>query len=301
MGARAFDIDNDGRLDLYIVDMHSDMWVRTSDSLSEIDETKKHRYMWVPDYRENEPGIMQFEKQIADLIELPYDEVLFGNTFHRNLGNGKFEEQSAKANLETLWPWGIATGDFDNDGYEDVFLPSGMGYPWGYWPNRLLMNNGNGTFSERSRQEGIEPPRLGEKLEETVRGKPLIRSSRAAAVADFSGQGRLDIVVNNFNHEPYFFKNNFPPKNWIAFRLQGTKSNRDAIGAVVRIQIGDQVLTRQVNALTGYLCQSSKILHFGLGDHTHIGKVEVTWPSGLVQVVETPNLNNRNKVVEGEK
>jgi hypothetical protein len=122
MGARAFDFDNDGRLDLYIVDMHSDMWVLAEkDDLEKVKredlERKKYRYMWVPDFREGEEGPMELEKRIVGLIGLRYEDVLFGNTFHRNLGNGKFEEMSDKANLETLWPWGIATGDFDNDGY----------------------------------------------------------------------------------------------------------------------------------------------------------------------------------------
>jgi hypothetical protein len=287
MGARAFDFDNDGKLDLYIVDMHSDMWVLFElDDLARVKseglERKKYSHMWYPDWREGEmlEQGLALEKKIVGLIGLRYEEVLFGNTFHRNLGKGKFEEMSDKAGLETLWPWGIATGDFNNDGYEDVFLPSGMGYPWDYWPNRLLMNNGDRTFSERSQEEGIEPPRGGDYLDEMVHGKLMPRSSRAAAVADFNGDGRLDLVVNNFNDRPYYYKNFFPQKNYMAYRLKGTRSNRDAIGAVVRVHVGGQIMTRQVNAVSGYLSQSSKTVHFGLGDHEKIDKVEITWPRG---------------------
>ncbi len=85
-------------------------------------------------------------------------------------------------------------------------------------------------------------------------------------MADFDGDGRLEIVVNNFNDQPYFFKNRLPAKNWVAFRLRGTRSNRDAIGAVVRLYQGDKIMTRQVQGACGYLSQSSRTLHFGLGD-----------------------------------
>src|SRR5262249_30321461 len=157
-----------------------------------------------------------------------------------NLGGGKFREVSGPANMETFWPWGVATGDFDNDGYEDAFLPSGMGYPFYYWPNQLRMNNGNGTFTERAEQLGLEPPGGGFFLDERIAGKPACRSSRCAAAADFDGDGRLEIVVNNFNDQPYYFRNNLPRKNYVAFRLRGTswagtskgsRTSRDAIGA----------------------------------------------------------------------
>ena len=74
--------------------------------------------------------------------------------------------------METFWPWGIATGDFDNDGFEDVFLPSGMGFPYAYWPSALMMNNGNGTFTDKARAMGIEPPPGGEFQDEEIGGQP---------------------------------------------------------------------------------------------------------------------------------
>ncbi len=306
MGTRAFGSRNNGLLDLFIVDMHSDMWMPSGFDLKKIDEKKKYHHMFVPDsLYDTSPAAQKLEKQITDAINLNFDEVLFGNTFHRNLGHGKFEEASDQAGLETLWPWGIATGDFDNDGYEDVFVPSGMGYPWGYWPNRLMMNAGDGTFRERSTEEGIEPPAKGYNLDETIRGQPMARSSRAAAVADFDGDGRLEIVVNNFNDRPYLFKNNFPRKNWVAFRLQGLGergSNRDAIGAVVRLYVGDQIMTRQVNTAGGYLSQSSKTVHFGLGDRPAIDRVEIHWPSGRTLVLNQPAINKLHaNIVEPDK
>jgi hypothetical protein len=304
IGSKAFDFNNDGKLDLLIVDMHSDMWMPAGDAPPEMVDWIR-RYPNKKYSRFTGPG-RQFNPQLADTVEtafadtfqIRYKEVIFGNTLFQNLGKGKFKEVSDQAGLETFWPWGIATGDFDNDGYEDVFLPSGMGYPFFYWPNSLMMNNGNGTFTDRARTLGIEPPPGGIYLPEKIGGKSAARSSRCAATADFANDGRLGIVTNNFNDGPYYFKNRFPRRNYIAFRLRGTRSNRDAIGAVVKIYTGKEVMLRQVQAAGGYLSQSSKTVHFGLGERRKVDRVEVRWPSGRRQTIKNPVLNKRHDVLE---
>jgi len=303
IGSKAFDFNNDGKLDLLIVDMHSDMWTTYSSlTLSHIAQLEKKKFKFLSGPVEaaswQDLHGMEFEKKLADVFQLRYDEVLFGNTLFKNLGHGKFEEVSGKAGMETFWPWGIASGDFDNDGYEDVFLPSGMGHPFFYWPNRLMMNNGNETFSERSQQEGVEPPPQGIFLEEKLGNKDAARSSRCAAVADFRNSGRLDIITNNFNDHPYFFQNRFPKKNYISFRLQGTKSNRDAIGALVRLCLGKEVMVRQVHAAGGYLSHSSRLVHFGLGDRTGVDRATIIWPSGIRQEISHPDMNKLHAIVE---
>lgn len=305
IGSKAFDFDNDGKLDLLIVDMHSDMWL-PADALSSrqlaefVKKNEKVRFPGVtgPAIQYKRPEALEAERKIADQFQIKYDRVIFGNTLFKNLGGGRFKEVAENAGLETFWPWGIATGDFNNDGFEDVFLPSGMGFPFFYWPNRLLMNQGNGTFSERAAREGIEPPGRGIYLPEKIGKLPAPRSSRCAAVADFRNLGRLDIVTNNFNDTPYYFQNQFPPKNYVAFRLRGSKSNRDAVGALARLHLGDKVMARQVHAAGGYLSHSSRTLHFGLGDATQLDRVEIRWPSGLRQVIHTPEINRLHTVVE---
>jgi hypothetical protein len=300
MGAAVFDYDNDGKLDLYIVDMHSDMWVSSAMDSSVVHEKKKYDKL-IGGRWQGLPGDEAAEKELADLVHVRYDEVVFGNTFFHNLGGGKFEEISDKAGLETFWPWGIAVGDFDNGGFQDVFEPAGMGYPFFYWPNYLLMNNGDGTFTDRAAREGIEPPSGTPFSEQPIGGKPAPRSSRSAAVADFDGDGRLDIMVNNFNGPAYYFKNQFPRRNYVAFRLTGTKSNRDAIGATVTLYLDKEVMIRQVNPAGGYLAQSSKTLHFGLGDRTAIDRAEIRWPSGRTRTIERPDINRLHEIVEPDQ
>jgi hypothetical protein len=295
MGTKAFDFNNDGRLDLLVVDMHSDMWmgVKYDWDPEEVagfkrDQNKKRKYQSI--------GLR------PELGERIYNgqpmKDIYGNSLYKNVGSGKFQEISDAAGVETFWPWGIATGDFDNDGHEDIFIPSGMGYPFPYWANYLLMNNGNETFTNRAEELGIEPPARGQYFEERVWGRPAARSSRAAACADFDNDGRLDLIVNNFNDAPYYFRNRLPRRNYVAFRLRGTRSNRDAIGAVVRLYAGDEVLTRQVNPAGGYLAQSSRTLHFGLGERQAVDRIEIRWPSGTKHTISHPAINQVHELVE---
>jgi hypothetical protein len=298
IGSKAFDFNNDGHLDLYVADMHSDMWLpfEIAPQDSSFDVKKKYPNVVGPMFS-RAPTAGESEQKFVDLFKVRYEEVVFGNTLFKKLPSGKFAEVSDKAGAETFWPWGVATGDFNNDGFEDIFLPSGMGYPYQYWPNALLLNNGNETFTDRAEQAGIEPPPGGPYLEKKIGNQRAARSSRCAATV-FNRDGRLDLVVNNFNDRAFYFRNVFPKKNYVAFRLTGTKSNRDAVGALVFLHLGHEVMVRQVQAAGGYLSQSSHTLHFGLGDRTRIDYAEIRWPSGLRQHINNPALNTLHPLKE---
>ena len=296
IGTKVFDYDGDGRLDLYVVDMHSDMWMGLDSRQASLEEAKQTQHVRFhssagPRANENDPAFISKQRQEFAMNGQNYTEMLFGNALYRNLGNGKFEEGVVAAGLETFWPWGIATGDFDDDGHEDVFITAGMGYPFYYWPNSLMMNDGSGKFTDEASQLGVEPPVGGTNQPQEIAGRPAAKSSRSAAVADFDGDGRLEIVTNNFNHGPYFFANRFPRRNYIELKLTGTRSNRDAIGALVRLWIGNTQLVRQVNPAGGYLAQSTRTLHFGLGDNTKVDSAVVKWPLGAKEVIVNPQIN----------
>ena len=306
VGCKVFDYDGDGRLDLLVVDMHSDMWMGLDAQQQSLDLARRTAHQRFhsplgPTVQENAPGFSTAVRQLFTQMGEDDRTLLFGNALYHNLGGGKFEETALPAGLETLWPWGIATGDYDNDGHEDVFITAGMGYPFYYWPNSLMMNTGHGTFVDRAHELGIEPPPDGIYQPEPIAGHQATRSSRSAVVADFDGDGRLEIVTNNFNDRPYFFANRFPRRHFVELRLTGTVSNRDAIGAVVRLWIGTTVMVRQVNPAGGYLSHSSRVVHFGLGDHGGVDRIEIRWPRGIVQTLEHPAIDTLLQVREPPK
>jgi hypothetical protein len=283
MGTCFFDGNGDEWPDLYVVDMHSDMYLSPQD-MNKVRENKKYDTA-LGSGPEERPNVVVPETARGTTV-------LFGNTYFENKGDGTFTEQSTRAHLETWWPWGIAEGDFNGDGAEDLFVPSGMGYPYFYWPNRLLMNDGKGTFANAARAAGLERPAKGIRIEGAeIASVPFVRSSRAAAVSDLDGDGDLDLIVNNFNHEPYLYRNDSPPGRALRLQLRN-RAKAAAYGARVKVVAGGRTISRQLANAHGYLQQSSAILHVGLGSATAVDRVEIFWPgTKSPQVVEKPALD----------
>jgi hypothetical protein len=301
VGARAFDYDGDGLLDLYVVDMHSDMWMPFKGfEADQVNEKAKYPSFL---HRAIELGFVKAaeEREFEVSASVRRDEVVFGSTLFRNKGNGAFEEVSDRAGAETFWPWGVAEGDFDSDGHLDAYIPSGMGHPLFYWRSPLLRNRGDGTFEDVCKAAGTEPPPGGPLMETVIEGKRARRSARAAATADFDGDGRLDIVVNNFNERAYLWRNVSPAARWCQVSLVASKGDRSAVGALVKLTAGGRTQVRQVQAAGGYLSQSSNRLHFGLGAAASVDRVEIRWPSGATQVVEKPKVDALTVITEPAK
>jgi hypothetical protein len=148
----------------------------------------------------------------------------------------------------------------------------------GYEHNCLFANLGEGRFVDVGRALGSDD----------------IHDGRAFAAADFDGDGRLDLAINNNGAPPTFYLNRLAGTgNWVVLALVGTASNRDAVGARVRLTAGGRTLTRVVEAGSGYASQSPHDLHFGLGAAARVEALEIHWPSGRVERIEGPDLDER--------
>jgi len=294
MGIKLFDFDNDGRMDVFVTDMHSDMSYEPGPE----NEKSKSNVTWDDAY-----------------INGKRDNFIYGNALYHNLGSGKFEEISDRLGLETYWPWGPSTGDVNADGWEDVFIPAGMSYPYRYGINSLLLNDRGEKFVDAEFVLGIEPRKklytpwfeidcsdkkevqlqaqLNSKVCLGQSGKSIImspRSSRSAVIFDLDGDGDLDIVVNDFNSEPQILLSNLSERkqiHWLKIVLNGTASNRNGLGATVRVHAAGRTYFRYNDGNSGYLAQSVLPLYFGLGDAKNVERVEVDWPSGHKQVLTT--------------
>lgn len=296
MGIKIFDYDNDGRLDLLITDMHSDM----SHEVGPAEEKKKSE--------------MRFPQSFL----MTKGTSIFGNALFHNLGDGRFEEVSDAFGTETYWPWGVSVDDVNADGWDDVFVTGGMGYPFRYGINSLLLNNRGKKFLDAEFLLGIEPrqngthshsfeldctkPQTGHALQDCVAGgAPRIevhgtRSSRSSAIFDIDDDGDLDIVTEDFNSEPMVLISDLAERkqiHWIKILLEGTRSNRGGLGAIVRVHSGSQTQTKINDGKSGYLAQSALPLYFGLGEADHVDRIEVVWPSGQIQALERVSPVNR--------
>ncbi len=206
------------------------------------------------------------------------------NTLYRNSGEEMFRDQSYPAQLAfPTWQylgWGTFFFDFDNDGWLDLFVANGHIYPQvdSYQigtafrqRNQLFANLGNGKFREVTGEAG---PAL-----ETV------LSSRGAAYADFDNDGDLDLVVNNLDSRPSLLRNEGGNRagHWVSFALEGTSSNRSAVGARVGLVTAQGKQVQELQAGSSYQSSHDPRLHFGLGTDTRVSELTVRWPSGARQ------------------
>lgn len=135
-------------------------------------------------------------------------------------------------------------------------------------------------------------------------GSNCVKDSRGVAIADFNNDGKLDLVINNNNEKPTLYINNIVKSgNFAAFQLVGAKSNRDAIGAVVRLSINGKTMMRQVEAGSGYASESLLPVHFGLGAADKIEAVEIRWVNGTTQRFDQSQtagwVNKQMRIEEG--
>jgi hypothetical protein len=214
-----------------------------------------------------------------DIAFVALDNELF--PLFRNTGKGGFEDVTDKSGMARLSApmagYSPMIADFDNDGWKDLFVTRGHVQSLGYasrtpveQPNTVFLNLGGMKFRALTGEAGL-----------TAQAP---RRHRGSAVGDLNHDGRLDVAVSALSAPAEIWINDSPVGNhWLEFALQGTKSNRDGIGARIKVTAGGLAQYNHVSFAAGYASSSAGPLHFGLGRNTSADSVEIRWPSGIVE------------------
>src|SRR5215469_8116922 len=228
------------------------------------------------------------------------DFALDNAPLYRNQGQWNFEDVSYPSGVglsSVPWvKWGDAFVDLGNDGWLDLIavnghvypqvdaLPSGARYRE---PKLLYLNQANGTFCDASDQAGaalLEP-----------------RVARGLAVGDLFNDGNMDVIIEDLVGSPMILKNHgIERHHWVSFELAGSKSNRMAIGARLKVVAGGMVQTEEIHSGGSYLSQNDIRVHFGLGPSTKIDSLEIRWPSGATDTVKDLLVDKFYSVLEGQ-
>ena len=222
------------------------------------------------------------------------------NTLYRNDGEMTFTEVSYESGIGgatvPYLGWGTGCVDFDNDGWPDLFAVNGHVYPQvdslatgaKYRERKLVfLNRKDGTFRDVSNLVGSA----------VMRAEP----SRGAAFGDLDNDGRIDVVVENIDGKPLILHNEGSAANhWVTFQLAGTKSNRAALGAKIRLTAGGMTQIEEVRSGGSYLSQNDLRVHFGIGSATRIDSVEIRWPSGMLDALKSLSPDKFYSVLEGK-
>ena len=296
-----FDYDNDDRPDLYVVNdfgkhVHPNILYRNEgpdgDGWKFTDVTKKAGVgaaihgmgLAVGDF--DEDGRLDM-----------YMTNIGSSILYHNRGDGTFEEMTNRAEVgrgtvrgEKSVGWGTAFLDFDNNGLLDLYFVAGTLYPDkmadGRYPpdqpNALFMNRGDGTFRDVSKITQSDHTGCG----------------RGLAVADYDGDGFLDLLVANMDQKPVLLRNSGNGGHWLQVQLVGTRSNRDGIGARLVLDAGERKQIREIQSGTSFLGQNSLVAHFGLADSNSVDQLLIKWPSGVAQRLTNLPVNQKITVTE---
>ncbi|NIV70729.1 MAG: CRTAC1 family protein [Phycisphaerae bacterium] len=303
LGNVVFDFNEDGWLDISVAnDTQPDylyqnngegafveVGVMSGMAFSEMGKARAGMGMDVADYE---------NRGLLSLIVGNFSNEMVG--VYHNEGNGLFTDFAPRTNigLESLpyLTFGLFFFDYDLDGFEDIFGANGhvedqiatvqKSITYAQRP-LLFKNRGDGTFTEVGQ-------RIGGPLTQPVVG-------RGAAYGDLDNDGDLDVVITTNNGRPYVLRNDGgATNNWIRFKLKGTKSNRDGIGAKVKVYVSNSVQYKLLKAGNSYCSQSELVLTFGLGEAKQADLVEVIWPSDHRESIRNLKSGKTYLLVEGQ-
>ena len=301
MSVVAADLDEDGWVDLYVAsDSTAAIHYRNNQDGTFSDEALARGTAF------SENGMPQAGMGAAagdvdadgrlDLVKTHFADDI--PALFRALGRGRFEEIAMAAGLggqNRYVEWGAGLADLDNDGWQDLLYVTGNVYPevearLPEYPHKgpriVFRNHGGGRFEEVTATSGP--------------GATTPRSSRGAAFGDYDNDGDVDVLVMNMNERPSLLRNGYAGGNhWLEVRLEGTASNRTALGATVRVTAGGRVQARAALSQSSYYSHDDLRLHFGLGSATRAERIEVLWPNGRREVIGTVEADRRILIQEG--
>jgi hypothetical protein len=284
MGADSGDINNDGLPDLIASDMLGTTHYKRMVDLGDMEKSG-----W--------------------FLELPQPRQYLRNAVFLNTGADRFMEVAYLTGLaSTDWTWSILFGDLDNDGREDVFVPNGMTRDWmdndlalqaqalappdfaRFWraqpirrdSNLAFRNQGDLRFENVSQPWGLDHP----------------GPSFGAVLADLDGDGRLDLVVNDFEAPARVYRNAGRTGGRLKVRLIGAHGNPWGIGSMVRIETAAGSQMRYVTLSRGFMSATEPVIHFGLGSDERTDRLTVRWPGGRVQTFENLPANQAYTITE---
>jgi hypothetical protein len=216
---------------------------------------------------------------LLDLVKTNFSQDY--TSLYRNEGDGLFVDASFRSGLaSTLGPylgWGVGLVDLDNDGLLDLFIANGHVYP---------DVDRTGTSSYRQRNQvfrNIGQGRLRHVSEQVAGPLLLEKSSRGAAFGDVDNDGDADVLISVLDDLPVLLRNDTTGNHWITISLEGTTSNRSAIGATVTIHAGGRRQVAEVRSGGSYVSHNDRRVRFGLGDATTVDRISIRWPLGLVE------------------
>jgi hypothetical protein len=297
LGVIASDFDGDGLVDIFVANdstpnflyhnngdgTFKDIGFSSGTAVNENGSEQGSMGVTLGDY--NHDGLL-------DLFITNFDDDY--NTLYRNDGKGSFTDVSYAAKVAAVSlpyvGWGTWFFDYDNDGWSDLLVVNGHVYP--QLPtyrqrNFVHHNNRDGTFTEVGAQLGAP---FAEK-----------HTGRGAAFGDIDNDGDVDVIINNLDGPPQLLRNDGGnANNSVLIKTIGVKSNRDGIGARVKVVTGDLAQIGEVYSGGSYLSQSDLRVACGVGKRTKVDLIEVHWPSGTVDKIANTGVNKILTIKEGQ-